>query len=210
MSTFLQTFEFTQKFASHPRTGTWPGLPDTRKLHSMINASNKNVMNIWHFLCCCDPCMHDGSECLNTVCPNDWYAYNFARKCKVPTNLKQWIEASPLEAENTCTKICKITEVDSEHFEWASVLNILSSKQTFTDLQNYVQSNPLPPFVCELHTQMTEAAKPNLNYVALHYLPHDAPDSYAPYKIVGNGNCYPRSVSYLVFGTQKRHAEIHV
>ena len=141
---------------------------------------------------------------------SDWYAYNFARKCKVSTNLKQWIEASPLEAENTCTEMCKITEVDSEHFEWVSVLNILSSKQTFTDLQNYVQSNPLPSFVCELHTQMTEAAKPNLDYVALHYLPHDVPDSYAPYKIVGNGNFYPRSVSYFVFGTQERHAEIHV
>ena len=115
-----------------------------------------------------------------------------------------------MEAENTCTEIRKITEVDSEHFEWASVLNILSSKQTFTDLQNYVQSNPLPPFVCGLHTQMTEAAKLNLDYVALHYLPHDAPDSYAPYKIVGDGNCYPRSVSYLVFGTQERHAEICV
>ena len=112
--------------------------------------------------------------------------------------------------KNTCTEIHKITEVDSEHFEWASVLNNLSMKETFTDLQNYVQSNPLPSFAGELHTQMTEAAKANLDFVALHYLPHDVPDSYAPYKILGNGNCYPRSVSYLVFGTQERHTEIHV
>ena len=68
----------------------------------------------------------------------------------------------------------------------------------------------MPPFVCELHTQMTEAAKANLDDVALHYLPHDVPDSYAPYKLVGNGNCYPRSVSYLVFVIQERHTEIHV
>ena len=96
---FVQMFEFTQKLASHPKIGTWPGLPDTRKLHSMINASNRNVMNICHFLCCCDPCMHEESECLNNVYPSDWYAFNFARKCKVPTDLKQWIEAIPLEAE---------------------------------------------------------------------------------------------------------------
>ena len=57
---------------------------------------------------------------------------------------------------------------------------------------------------------MTEAAKANLDFVALHYLPHDAPDSYALYQIVGDGNCYPRSVSFLVFGTQDRHIEIHV
>ena len=131
---FVQTFEFTQKLASHPNTGKWPGLPNTRKLHSMINASNKNVMNIHHFLCCCDPCMHDGSECLNNVCPSDWEAFNFSRKCKVATNLKQWIEASHMKNENTCMQICKINEVDSEQFDWASVLNELSNKQTFADL----------------------------------------------------------------------------
>ena len=137
-------------------------------------------------------------------------AFNFSRKSKVPTNLKQWIEASDMQSENTCMEICKINEVDSEQLDWATVLNELSRKQTFADLRNYVQSHPLSPLVCELHTHMTEAAKAILDFVALHYLPHYVPDSYTPYQIVGDGNCYPRSVSFLVFGTQDRHIEIHV
>ena len=139
---FVQTFEFTQKLASHPNTGKLPGLPDTRKLHSMINASNKNVMNICQFLCCCDPCMHDGSECLNNVCPSDWEAFNFSRKSKVPTNLKQWIEASHMQSENTCMQICKINEVDSEQLDWATVLNELSRKQTFMQIYE-IMFNPI-------------------------------------------------------------------
>ena len=64
-------------------------------------------MNICHFLCCCDPCMHDGSKCLKSVCPSSWEAYNFSRKCKVKTNLTQWIEASDSHNENTFTDIHK-------------------------------------------------------------------------------------------------------
>ena len=199
-----------QKLSSCPKTGKWPNLPDTRKLHSLINMSNQNIMNICHFLCCCDPCMHDGSECLNNVCPSSWEAYNFSRKCKVKTNLTQWIEASDSHNENTFTDIHKSTEVVSAQFDWEKVMNSLSRLENFTDLRNFVQTNPLPPLKCMLHTQMTESAKRNLDFVALHYLPKDAPDSYAPYKIVGDGNCFPRSVNYLVFGTQDRHIEIRV
>ena len=126
------------------------------------------------------------------------------------TNLTQWIEASDSHNENRFTDIHKSTEVVSAQFDWEKVMNSLSRLENFTDLRNFVQTNPLPPLKCMLHTQMTESAKRNLDFVALHYLPKDAPDSYAPYKIVGNGNCFPRSASYLVFGTQDRHIEIRV
>ena len=81
-----------------------------------------------------------------------------------------------MQSESTCMQIRKINEVDSEQLDWATVLNELSRKQTFTDLQNYVQSHPLPPLV------WTEDTKANLDFVALHYLPYDAPGSYAPYQ----------------------------
>ena len=57
---------------------------------------------------------------------------------------------------------------------------------------------------------MTEALKSKLDFFALHYLPPDAPDSYAPLEIVGDGNCFPRTVSFMLFGTEGRHTEIHV
>ena len=57
---------------------------------------------------------------------------------------------------------------------------------------------------------MTEALKSKLDFVALHYLPLDAPDLYAPLQIVGDGNCFPRIVSFMLFGTENRHTEIRV
>ena len=44
--------------------------------------------------------------------------------------------------------------------------------------------------------------------MALHYLPDDAPDSFAPITIEGDGNCFPRAISYLLFRTQDRHPDI--
>ena len=36
-----------------------------------------------------------------------------------------------------------------ENVNWATRINEMSSIQTFTDLQVYVNNNPLPEFVCE-------------------------------------------------------------
>ena len=36
-SHFVQTFHFTPKLCIRPKTGKWPGIPDTHKIHSIIN-----------------------------------------------------------------------------------------------------------------------------------------------------------------------------
>ena len=84
----------------------------------------------------------------------------------------------------------------------------MSSISVFTDLIDYIQWNPLAPLQAHINYAMTEQDKQFLDFVALCYLPHDAPDSYAPITIVGDGNCFPRSVSYALFCTQNCHAEI--
>ena len=38
-----------------------------------------------------------------------------------------------------------------------------------------------------------ECDKSRIDYVALHLLPTDAPDGYAPVSIFGDGNCFPRA-----------------
>ena len=40
---------------------------------------------------------------------------------------------------------------------------------------------------------MLENEKDMLNYVALNYLPANAPDSFAPIKIYGDENSFPRT-----------------
>ena len=55
---------------------------------------------------------------------------------------------------------------------------------------------------------MSESDKSNLDFVALHHLPSDVPDSFAPVRVLGDGNCFCRAVSYLLFRNESRHAEI--
>ena len=55
---------------------------------------------------------------------------------------------------------------------------------------------------------MYESDKNNIDLLALHYLLKDAPDSYAPIKIVGDGNCFSRAVSLILFHTQNKQSEI--
>ena len=44
--------------------------------------------------------------------------------------------------------------------------------------------------------------------MALHYLPSNAPVSFASVSIVGDGNCFPRSISYVLLCTQLCHNEM--
>ena len=55
---------------------------------------------------------------------------------------------------------------------------------------------------------MYESVKNFLDFMALYYPPSDAPDSYVPVKFIRDGNCFPRSVSFVVFHMQNKHAEI--
>ena len=44
-----------------------------------------------------------------------------------------------------------------ENVNWATCINEMSSIRTFTDLQVYVNNNPLPEFVCEPKYTMSPA-----------------------------------------------------
>ena len=54
----------------------------------------------------------------------------------------------------------------------------------FDDLQEYVNSNPLPEFGDSVQQDMTENDKSKLDFLALHHLPQDAPDSLLQYLLM--------------------------
>ena len=92
---FIQTFEFTQKLVRRPNVSKLTALPDTRKLHSLINASNKNIINFRYCLCCCDGCMH-GGECTNNICPDAWQGLQYVQEMQgTHTPEKVELEQSP-------------------------------------------------------------------------------------------------------------------
>ena len=92
-------------------------------------------------------------------------------------------------------------------YQLLAQMHIISN---FDDLQQYVNSNPLPEFEGVPNVNMTEEEKVNLDFVVLHHLPTDAPDGFATTSIEGDGNCFPRTVSYILQKNQACHKEIHV
>ena len=52
--------------------------------------------------------------------------------------------------------------------------------------------------------------KLNLDLVAMYYMPTDMPSALAPVQIEGDGNCLPRTISYLLSKSQEMYTEIRV
>ena len=51
---------------------------------------------------------------------------------------------------------------------------------------------------------LTDSDRDEIDLVALHYIPQDAPEGYVPCKIFGDGNCHPRNTKFsFVFKHQK-------
>ena len=93
---------------------------------------------------------------------------------------------------------------------WDQRLAQMHSISNFDDLQQYVNSNPLPKLEGVPIVNMTEEDKANLDFGALHHLPTNAPDGFTPISIDRDGNCFPRTVSYILQKNQAHHKEIHV
>ena len=193
---FIQTFYFTNKLPTRPKTESWTTVPDTHKLHSVINSPGSHQINLKYILCCCIGCLNS-SECQNNLCPRPWLGFNLQTKKYVAPKLNTWI---------SCT-VCKNLLCVQHTNYWAEHINQLSAISNFTELQ-YIQWNPLSVLTPNIDIVMSEQDKQFIDFVALHYLPSDAPDSFAPVSIVGDGNCFPRSISYVLFRTQSCYDEI--
>ena len=124
------------------------------------------------------------------------------RKKIVQPDLSFWVQNNLHIADAQQENIIKLT--------WGQRLAQMHSISNFDDLQQYVNSNPLPNFEGLPNVNRTEEDKANLDFVALHHLPNDALDGFAPISIEGDGNCFPRTVSYILQKDQAHHKEICV
>ena len=68
----------------------------------------------------------------------------------------------------------------------------------------------MPAFNDEPNDAIAQQEINNLDMVALHHIPPDAPERIAPVSVEGDGNCFPRTISYLLHKTECRYMEIHV
>ena len=115
---------------------------------------------------------------------------------RIPQNMAFWSNVQP------CHEIHNIRW--EEHLQQMNCTN-------FTQLEHYVRANPLPQMeFLNINDEMLQCEKSRLDYIALHHLPSDAPDGYAPINIFGDGNCFPRTCSYLVGENEDRYTEFCV
>ena len=204
----ILTFELHKKIVKRPSTLQLVGIPDTRKLHQIGNTGGK-VLNFRKFSYCCYGCLHGTESCQNAICPSEWSGFDLAKKKVTEANLDFWL------GERT-QNICNIRNLFEEDVQqrptrnWDAILTALGQQRTFVQLQWYISANPIPDCNYVLNNILTQAEVEFLDMVALHHMPNDMPPGLAPLQVEGDGNCFPRTISYMLFKTEHHHTEIRV
>ena len=93
---------------------------------------------------------------------------------------------------------------------WVDHINRMSVLGSFADLQHYVTNHPLPAFVAESQYNLSNEEMDNLDLVALHHISRDAPRNIGPVEIIGDGNCFPQTLSYIMFKNKDHYMEMRV
>ena len=155
--------------------------------------------------------MQGGEPCSNVVCPDEWKEYNFTTQKFGKANRKRWldtcadqihkIQGNPAGEQNPNRQ---------EEVDWQGKVAAVSSIRSDDKLAQYINNNPLLAFNDEPNYAIAQEEINNLDMVALHHLPDDAPERIAPVSVEGDGNCFPRTISYLLYKTERRYMEIHV
>ena len=88
---FLQTFHFSGKLSSRPKTDKFTAVPDTHKIHSIAPWVQPHIIKYQvNFLCCCHDCLHGHGECENKICPAEWLAFDLRRRWFVTPLMNSW------------------------------------------------------------------------------------------------------------------------
>ena len=197
---YMLNFHFTNKIVKRPDTKKWKGVKDTRHgLHSIMNTVDHLKVNVRNIVCMCSSCLLGSGECRKENYVDSWRGFNMGDYKEAEPDFTLW--KSP---------VIRKTLGSREDYAWNAVLEILASMNSFDELQGYISHNPLPFFDFHINNILHEADREHLDLVALHYLPDDAPDGFVPCSIVGDGNCFPRSLSFLCFRSQEMHIEMRV
>ena len=93
--------------------------------------------------------------------------------------------------------------------DWNAILQSLSQQRSFVQLKRYVNGNPIPNIVnCEPNDNLMPQETMNLDLVAMHYMPSDMAPGLTTVQMEGDGNCFPHTVSYLLYKSQEMYTEM--
>lgn len=234
---YRMTWLYTPKIGNRPNTSKWTGIPDSRDfLHCVANSGKKGIVNYKDLLCMCLECRTGLPNCSNPYSSNTerWSAYNILKNTTATVNFDLWKNLqNELQSANTSateapvpqvvpqagsTDSCAAAQIQetinalqcqSQSINWPELLVKLSSHRTYDLLEQYIIDNPIPDFTNPVITDMSdEDYEQSLDYVGMFHLPSDAPTGYGPVRVEGDGNCFPRVLSFLTFRNEDHHPEM--
>ena len=97
-----------------------------------------------------------------------------------------------------------------QQFSWPARPRALCQQRSFFQLQRYIAANPIPQLAIVADDSFRQSDTNLLDLVAVHHMPEDTDAGFAPVQIEGNGNCFPRTINYLLSKTQDMYMEIRV
>ena len=197
---YILNFNYTGKIAKQPDTSKWKGVQSTREhMHSIMNTRKNLTVNVRDVVCLCTGCLLGDSACRYSDYVDEWRGFDMLKFKDTNVNMSLW------NSVNICKKIGS-----HEEFKWEDVRAILQSFSDYDEALAYVKKNPLPFLDCHIDIKLSEHDRKNIDPVALHYVPADASRGLTPCKIAGDGNCFPRTFSYICFRSQENDAEFCV
>ena len=197
---YMLTFNYTSKMSKRPDTTKWKGVKDTREhMHSIMNTRKNLQVNVRNVVCLCTGCLHGDSVCKYSDYVDAWRGFDMVAYKEVDIDLSFWNSVSIRKSVGS-----------REDYSWDDVRAILQSCRSYEEALEYVKRNPLPFFDCHIDFSLSECDRDNIDPVALHYIPADAPEGLVPCKIEGDGNCFPIKLSYICFRNQDLDVEFHV
>ena len=198
----LINFVLTPRLVKCPKTDAWKGVKDTRtNIHSICNHGEAFKVNYRQIICYCCKCMHGEKEgeCENLDYVDEWRACDLNTGQEIEANMEYWSNV----------QICKLLG-SRLTFNWDNKLEELNHFDTYNLLRRHVNHYPLPLLSLSVSDVLLPEHYLQIDYVALHYRLDDCPQDYSPCRVLGDGNCFPRAVSFLCFRTQEKYTEIRV
>ena len=162
----------------------------------------------------CESCiLSDGAVCPNQAYCSPWKAINLETgKPLLDDKFKNlhWPLPLPNDKNDRFDRLVNSSDrlVNSfeESSEWNPVMHVLDKFNTYSELENYVESllkKLLKPLKCAV--SKFKPLKHSIDNVAKLSIPKDCTHNLIPVFTIGDGDCYPRSLSCAAFGNDSRH-----
>ena len=162
----------------------------------------------------CESCILGyGAACLNQAYCLPWKAINLeTAKPLLDDKFKNlhWPLPLPNDTNDRFNRLVdssnRLADRFEESSEWNPVMHVLDKFNTYSELENYVESllkKLLKPLKCAV--SKFKPLKHSIDNVAKLSIPKDCTHNLIPVFTIGDGNCYPRSLSCAAFGNDSRH-----